>query len=303
MNLENLSKKELIAMLRHYMFDDKEFGGLKRGGAYNQALPEIASHNGSVSICEVDTNFLKDMNDKFGHAAGNAYLRTQADAVVDTMAISMGLLNLAKDGSLAVPPSTDRTSGTTDAEYIQSAKQRVIEERDIYRIGGDEFRILLRHNARPERMSELDYQKNILDVGHRFMQQALQRFKHLWQQEREHIQDDHGNPCEVSGSFGYGVASTAEVRLKGKSIPEVQKFADNRAFYHKSWQKLAGHVALPAGRSMDIYLDDPRLKGVAEIETIEELLAFIDKKEAKYSGVDRRKPTNSGPLPIVQEDK
>lgn len=306
--MEGLSKKKLIAIVNKLQKENdalkfNSVSGLKNHNAYKQMLAETNSFCHNVSIFEIDTNFLKDMNDSIGHANGDKYLHTQADAMVDIMAVNMGLLEVDENQNLVIPQNAGRKPGMTDQEHVQFIKTKVTRERDIYHIGGDEFRILLKNKDKPPHMTEAEYLKSVIAAGHGFMHDVLARFAHLWETERGKLEDERGNPiqCSIDASFGYGLANSGEPRFKGKDITELQKVADNRAFLHKAWQKLTGRVKLPQGRSIDTYLSDPRLQGLAELQTFEDFLDFMNAKEAKYSGAERRSMSNFRSL--AQEDR
>jgi len=258
---------------------------LKNMNGYTQRLPEISSYGKNVSVIEIDMNLLKEINDHYGHHSGDTLLRCLGIAMVEVTAAHMGLLAFDESGTSMAPKNAVRENQENDGQYVSRIRNQA-REKDIYHIGGDEFRIIVKHKD-----SNLE---NIRAADQAFMSEVAKRFDTLWKKVRVGIKDDQGSPCLVDASFSYGFANTAEPMLEDKTVVQVQRVADNRAIYMKAWQKLTGLVKSPAGRSFDDLRNDPRLKGLEKLRTHEELFQFIEAKEKSYLGGERREKDRRG---------
>jgi diguanylate cyclase (GGDEF)-like protein len=116
--LEFLGKHDALTKLRNRAFYDDEIARLNRRGPF------------PVGALVVDVNGLKQVNDEFGHSAGDALLRRAGEALRKAL-----------------------------GETLQAA-----------RVGGDEFACLLPRNGEAEMTSLTDSLRMVVDMNNQFYQ-------------------------------------------------------------------------------------------------------------------------------------
>ena len=311
--LGKFSKEELmLMMLKLQRLKYSAVSGLKNSSMYEIDAPQLDDFHGSVSVVEIDTNFLKSMNDRYGHDAGNQYLKTQADAMVDVLAKHFGHIKFGENGDIIVPDNAKRLKNESDEMYISRIKE-IVREKGLYHIGGDEFRILLEHKKKSIIEPAAKYAERVLIEAHEIMQEISERFELLWDKIRLNIEDCSGNICDVRASFGYGIANNAEEMWIKANIKELQNIADRRCTKLKVWQKIRGVIPMPPGRESDLekLKADDRFQGLENIKTQKELLEHMYAKEFKYfitkgNGenffTDRNKPRPRSTARIIAEE-
>ena len=164
------SIREMAARLEVYVYRDK-LTGLRNAAAYISKGAELDAQmksNPNINYCVMifDANFLKKVNDKYGHGAGNQLLRHASRVIC-----------------------------------------KVFEHSPVYRIGGDEFAVILEHQ---------DYENR---------EALLKLFD-------EKVAEEHfeagGDTLTVSVARGLGIYDS------GMEFSAVAKRADVAMYNHKS---------------------------------------------------------------------
>ena len=267
---------------------------LKNVNGYAEDLREIKSllSGTSVSVVEIDADFLKSVNDTYGHEMGDLYLKTLAEAMVEVYAERMDYLAYDAHGNMYA----------ADGRDVEKVKDE-IRTKFIYHNGGDEFRIVLKHPKPSKDTDKAQYLRDISAGNYAFMTDIQERAKILWRKAR-------GRECTVDASFGYGIVNSEEpiaqipqhVQKHPETDPQLAflkqmgKIGDSRAMLYKTWAKVTKRVALRKGRGtlnefiQNLTREDPTtgkapfapedIENMRRLNTKEQLFEFIAQSEA-----------------------
>ena len=97
-------------------------------GLYNRryALPQLAdrlAHGGGCAVLAMDLDRFKQVNDRFGHAAGDAVLRETAARIADVCGVDATVVRMGGEEFLAILPSDDDAAAWRLAESLRRAIQ------------------------------------------------------------------------------------------------------------------------------------------------------------------------------------
>jgi len=289
-NFQKLSDREKFEIYSKLLRDSVT--GLKNNNACTQeknSMNEFIAKGGCASVFLIDLNCLKAVNDDYGHAAGDKYIKAFGDAMIDTYAVSIGLLEYDEKGELVLPrKKKGKKKGETDEQQIERIKTEIRGDTGHFRIGGDEFQIFGKNKPKSIFMTQREYKEQIEKHDHKQMKNVQARLEFLWEKERVNIKGASG-VCDIKASFSYGVVNTLQEKAKGLCMDNLKSLADRMAYYHKGWLKLSGQVAPPPGRTWASYEKDRRLKGIGDFKTFEDMLEYTERKEEAYVGQERRK--------------
>ncbi|MBQ2101456.1 MAG: GGDEF domain-containing protein, partial [Lachnospiraceae bacterium] len=134
----NLSLDMLNQNLTKLYDKDPMTGLFNRFGYENKAIPlyqeSVKSHT-TMMVMFVDINYLKHINDRFGHIHGDAAIKTVADGIKEILRENWIAIRFGGDEFLIIAPNCDKR----EAEEVRQSILQYLEEKNnegyrLYRI-------------------------------------------------------------------------------------------------------------------------------------------------------------------------
>jgi diguanylate cyclase len=105
--------------------------GLSNRLVFDRALRSLAADNGSRSLLLVDLDDLKRLNDRYGHTAGDAALRTVAQALRRTFGSDVVTARVGGDEFAVLLPGIDLTGARDLAQRLRASLENLALETGI----------------------------------------------------------------------------------------------------------------------------------------------------------------------------
>ena len=128
------SIREMATKLEDYVYRDK-LTGLRNAASYINKATELEEKKSKYAVVIFDANFLKKVNDKYGHEAGNELLRNAAQVICKVF-VKSPVYRIGGDEFAAILEGDDYENR---AERLQQFDAKVAEAK--FEAGGDEIKL------------------------------------------------------------------------------------------------------------------------------------------------------------------